>query len=160
DPDHLVRVMATSPSYLRTAEDGAVRNLRDWGLSLARRFRALKLWFVLRDEGTAGIAARVRRDLEHARWLAAQVDAAAAAGWQRLAPVPLQTVCLHPAPAHLPPEAWDAHNLALARRVNASGRAFVTAAVVGGVQLIRVSIGAAATTRADVAAVWALLQEL
>ena len=70
DPEHLVRVMSTDPSYLRTAQDGQVRNLRDWGIPLGRRFRALKLWFLLRSEGVEGLQARVRRDVGNAAWLA------------------------------------------------------------------------------------------
>ena len=54
DPEHLIRVMSTSPSYLRTAADDQVKNLRDWGLPLGRRFRALKLWFLIREQGVAG----------------------------------------------------------------------------------------------------------
>ncbi len=76
DPEHLVRVMSTDPSYLRTAQDGRVRNLRDWGIPLGRRFRALKLWFLLRDSGVEGLQARIRRDVANAAWLAAEVDAA------------------------------------------------------------------------------------
>jgi aromatic-L-amino-acid/L-tryptophan decarboxylase len=81
DPGHLVRVMSTNPSYLQTTVDGQVRNYRDWGIPLGRRFRALKLWFLLREQGVAGLQARVRRDLANAQWLAQQVDAAP--GWQR-----------------------------------------------------------------------------
>jgi aromatic-L-amino-acid decarboxylase len=158
DPQHLVRVMSTNPSYLRTVHDAEVRNLRDWGIPLGRRFRALKAWFHLVDVGVEGIQARIRRDLENARWLAAQVDAAP--GWERLAPVPLQTVCLR----HLPDGARDeerlaAHNLEIAARVNRSGKAYVTPSVLKGKQMIRVSVGADATEREHVAAVWALLQE-
>ena len=76
DPAHLVRVMSTDPSYLRTAQDGQVRNLRDWGIPLGRRFRALKLWFLIREHGVEGLQARVRRDLGNAAWLTEQVDAA------------------------------------------------------------------------------------
>ena len=86
DPEHLIRVMSTDPSYLRTAQDGLVRNLRDWGIPLGRRFRALKLWFLLREYGVSGLQGRVRRDLANAVWLAEQIDAAP--GWERLAPVP------------------------------------------------------------------------
>ena len=66
DPEHLMRVMSTDPSYLRTAQDGRVRNLRDWGIPLGRRFRALKLWFLIREYGVEGLQARVRRDLANA----------------------------------------------------------------------------------------------
>ena len=99
DPQHLIRVMSTNPSYLRTAQDGAVKNYRDWHIPLGRRFRALKCWFQLLDVGVDGIQARIRRDLANAQWLREQVDAAAE--WERLAPVPLQTVCLRHVPTAL-----------------------------------------------------------
>jgi aromatic-L-amino-acid decarboxylase len=158
DPQHLIRVMGTDPSYLRTAQDGAVSNFRDWQIPLGRRFRALKLWFLIVSQGVEGLRARLRRDLGHARWLAEQVDAAP--DWERLAPVPLQTVCLRHHPAGVDDEAALArHNLALAARINAGGAAYLTPAVVGGVQLLRVSIGAQATERGDVEALWRLLRE-
>jgi aromatic-L-amino-acid decarboxylase len=158
DPQHLVRVMSTNPSYLRTAHDGAVNNLRDWGIPLGRRFRALKAWFHLVDEGVAGMQARIRRDLANAQWLKEQVDATP--GWERLAPVPLQTICLRHVPTGEKDEARLAeHNLAIARKVNEGGRAYVTPSVLKGKQIIRVSIGAATTERADVELVWELLQE-
>jgi aromatic-L-amino-acid decarboxylase len=156
DPAQLVRAMSIQPSYLRTAVDGQVTNFRDWGVPLGRRFRALKLWFLLRDEGVEGLQARLRRDLDHAAWLAAEVDASP--GWERLAPVPLQTVCLRHRIEGAGEEALAAHNLAIAARVNREGRAYVTPAMLGGKQAIRVSIGAMATERADVEAVWAELR--
>jgi aromatic-L-amino-acid decarboxylase len=158
DPDHLVRVMSTNPSYLRTLQDGEVKNYRDWHIPLGRRFRALKLWFYLLDVGVEGLQARLRRDLENARWLAAQVDASA--GWERLAPVPLQTVCLRHVPASLRGDelALTRHNLALARRVNESGTAYLTPSLLKGRQMIRVSIGAETTERRHVEAAWAALQ--
>jgi aromatic-L-amino-acid decarboxylase len=151
DPRTLVRVMSTNPSYLQTAADEKVRNLRDWGLQLGRRFRALKLWFLFREQGLEGLRQRLRRDLENAQWLAAQVDATP--GWERVAPVKLQTVCIR----HQHPDE-RAHNLGIADRVNRSGRAYVTPSALKGRQMIRVSIGAEATTHAEVAALWSLLQ--
>ena len=62
DPQHLVRVMSTNPSYLQSDVDNRVKNLRDWGIPLGRRFRALKLWCLIREQGVAGLAARLRRD--------------------------------------------------------------------------------------------------
>ena len=158
DPQHLVRVMSTNPSYLRTAQDGEVKNFRDWHIQLGRRFRALKLWFFLLDVGVEGLRARLRRDLENARWLAAQIDATP--GWQRTAPVHLQTVCLRHEPAALVGDeaALAAHNLALAARVNTSGKAYLTPSMLKGQQILRVSIGAEGTERRHVEALWALLR--
>jgi aromatic-L-amino-acid decarboxylase len=159
DPQHLIRVMSTNPSYLRTAQDGAVKNYRDWQIPLGRRFRALKCWFQLLDVGVDGIQARIRRDLANAQWLRAQVDAAAE--WERLAPVPLQTVCLRQIPRALAADepALTRHNLEIARRINESGAAYLTPALLKGRQMIRVSIGAEPTERRHVEALWSALQE-
>ncbi len=159
DPEHLVRVMSTNPSYLRTAQDGAVRNLRDWGIPLGRRFRALKLWFLIREHGVEGLQDRIRRDIANADWLRRQVDASA--HWERLAPVPFQTVCLRHAPPALAgnERALRDHNLALVERVNQAGRCYLTPAVLKGTQMIRVSIGAQATKRDHVAALWRELND-
>ncbi len=156
DAVHLVRVMSTNPSYLRTSVDGEVRNFRDWGIPLGRRFRALKLWFLLREQGASGLRARLRRDLENAAWLTQQVDAAA--GWERMAPVPFQTVCVRHVPAGLGAAEVDAHNRGWAQRVNESGQAYLTPSVLKGKQMVRVSIGAEATERADVEALWQQMQ--
>jgi aromatic-L-amino-acid decarboxylase len=86
DSEHLVRVMSTNPSYLQTAADGRVKNYRDWGIPLGRRFRALKLWFLIREQGVQKLQARLRRDMANAQWLAEQVRATP--GWRVLAPVP------------------------------------------------------------------------
>src|SRR5918995_969268 len=99
DPEHLVRVMSTNPSYLQSAADGRVRNFRDWGLPLGRRFRALKLWFLIREQGVEQLQARLRRDIENAKWLADAV--AKTPNWTVLAPVALQTVCVRHEPPNL-----------------------------------------------------------
>jgi aromatic-L-amino-acid decarboxylase len=160
NPEHLVRVMSTNPSYLRTAQDGRVRNLRDWGIPLGRRFRALKLWFLLREYGVQGLQERIRRDVANAQWLAEQIDAAP--DWQRLAPVPLQTDCLRHTQAPLAGDetALDAHNLDLVARVNRAGHSYLTSSLLKSRQMIRVSIGAQATEREHVQRVWRELQEM
>lgn len=152
DAQHLVRVMSTNPSYLRTAADATVRNFRDWGIPLGRRFRALKLWFLIREQGVQGLRTRLRRDLEHARWFAAQVDGAP--GWHRLAPVPFQTVCVRHAPPGLTGEALDTHTVAWVRRINESGRAYLTPAMLGDRWMVRVSFGVEATEHEHVVALW------
>jgi aromatic-L-amino-acid decarboxylase len=156
DPEHLVRVLSTNPSYLQSAADGRVKNLRDWGIPLGRRFRALKLWCLLRAEGAGALRARLRRDLENARWLAEQVRATP--HWRVLAPVPLQTVCVRHEPPGLEGEALDRHTLAWAERVNRSGAAYLTPATLDGRWMVRVSIGAEATEREHVEALWQLLR--
>lgn len=157
DAQTLTRVMSTSPSYLHTAHDGQVRNFRDWQIPLSRRFRALRLWFYLVDVGVAGLQARLRRDLANAAWLKERVDAAP--DWERMAEVPLQTVCLRHHPPHLLHEAELArHNLAIAQRINHSGCAYLTPAVLKGQQILRISIGAEGCERRHVSALWESLQ--
>lgn len=156
DAQHLVRVMSTHPSYLRTAADAKVRNFRDWGIPLGRRFRALKLWLLIREQGVQGLQKRLRRDLEHARWLAAQVDGAP--DWQRLAPVPIQTVCVRHVPPGLTGESLDAHTLAWVRRINESGRAYLTPAMLGNQWMVRVSFGVESTEHEHVAALWSQMR--
>jgi len=157
DVEHLVRVMSTNPSYLRTPADAQTINLRDWNIPLGRRFRALKLWTLIRAEGVAGLQARLRRDLANAQWLAAQVDATPP--WERVAPVPLQTVCVRHHPPGLEGEALDRHTLEWMERVNESGAAFLHAAVLAGRWTVRVSIGTETTERTHVAALWRRMQE-
>ncbi|HEX7281150.1 MAG TPA: pyridoxal-dependent decarboxylase [Vicinamibacterales bacterium] len=158
DPEHLVRVMSTNPSYLQTAADGRVKNYRDWGLPLGRRFRALKLWFVIREQGVEQLQARLRRDLENARWLTGEI--AGTAGWKVLAPVALQTLCVRHEPTGLDAEALDTHTLQWAAKLNMSGEAYVTPALLDGQWMVRISIGAELTERAHVAQVWELMQRV
>jgi len=151
-----VRVLSTNPSYLQTAVDGRVKNYRDWGIPLGRRFRALKLWCLIREQGVNGLRARLRRDLENAQWLAAEV--AAADDWRVLAPVPLQTVCVRHEPPGLSGEGLDRHTLSWCEAINRSGEAWLTPAVLDGRWLVRVSIGALGTTRAHVEGLWAAMR--
>src|SRR5205809_7106544 len=127
DAEHLVRVMSTNPSYLQSAADGRVKNFRDWGLPLGRRFRALKLWFLIREQGVSGLQARLRRDLANAQWLDVQMRAAA--NWRVLAPVPLQTLCVRHEPVGLEEDALDRHTPGWVQRVNRSGAAYLTPAM-------------------------------
>jgi aromatic-L-amino-acid/L-tryptophan decarboxylase len=158
DPETLVRVMSTSPSYLRTSADTQVRNLRDWGIPLGRRFRALKLWCLIREQGVASLQSRLRRDLDNARWLAAQVRATPP--WRVVAPVHLQTVCVRHEPLGLEGDALDRHTLAWADRLNRSGRAYVTPAVIKGGWMVRVSVGTLTTERSHVEALWRDMREV
>jgi aromatic-L-amino-acid decarboxylase len=162
DADFLQRVMSTNPAYLRSSADGKVTQYRDWGIPLGRRFRALKLWFHLRLDGVDAIRDRLRRDLDNARWFSEQVQAAP--GWEVLAPVELQTVCIRHVPRNdrgepLSGEALDAHTLAWVDRVNTSGKAFMSASVLDGRWMVRVSIGVETTTREHVERLWQLVRD-
>ncbi len=161
DPQHLMRVMSTNPSFLQSSVDGEVKNLREWGIPLGRRFRALKLWFIIREQGVSGLQKRLRRDIANARHLAERV--AATPGWRVVAPVNLQTVCVrhHPAAPDGSPlsgEALDKHTTQWVEAVNRSGAAYLTPAILDGRWMARVSVGALATEAADVEAVWAAMR--
>jgi aromatic-L-amino-acid decarboxylase len=158
DPEHLIRVMSTNPSFLQSSADGRVKNLRDWGIPLGRRFRALKLWFIVREQGVEALRARLRRDIANAQWLAGEV--ASAPHWRVLAPVHLQTVCMRHEPPGLEGEALDTHTKKWAEAVNRSGRAYLTPAMINGRWMVRVSIGAIATERENVAALWQVMREM
>ncbi len=156
DPQHLVRVMSTNPSYLQSAVDSKVKNLRDWGIPLGRRFRALKLWCLIREQGVEKLQTRLRRDLANAQWFAEQVNATP--NWHVLAPVPLQTICIRHEPPGLEGEDLDKHTQAWVERVNNSGGAYLTPATLNGRWMVRVSIGSILTESQHVEALWKLIQ--
>ncbi|HEX7068255.1 MAG TPA: pyridoxal-dependent decarboxylase [Candidatus Limnocylindria bacterium] len=150
-PQHLVNVMGSDSRHLGHAVPQP-KSFRDWGIQTTRQHRALKLWFLIREQGVVGLQARIRRDLAHARWLAAQIDAAP--DWRQLAPCPLQTVCARHEPPGLTGHALDAHTLAWIRRINISGSAYLTPVRLQGRWAARVAFGGEATERHHVAALW------
>jgi aromatic-L-amino-acid decarboxylase len=156
DEQHLLRVMSTHPSYLRSSVDAHVRNLRDTGIPLGRRFRALKLWFVIREQGVSGLQERLRRDLRNAQIFAERV--ATTPGWRVVVPVQLQTICIRHEPNGLQGEALDDYTRAWADSINGSGEAYVTPAIIRERWAVRVSIGALPTEEADVEAMWEIVQ--
>lgn len=157
DVQHLVRVMSTNPSYLQTTADGQVKNYRDWGLPLGRRFRALKLWLLIREQGICGLQNRLRRDLRNAQWLADQI--AGTASWRVLAPVKLQTICVRHEPETLSGEELDRHTLRWVNSLNQSGTTYLTPAILEGRWMVRVSIGAENTERHHVEALWQAMRK-
>jgi aromatic-L-amino-acid decarboxylase len=157
DVQHLVRVMSTNPSYLRSTVDDEVKQYRDWGIPLGRRFRALKLWYHLSIDGIDSIRARLRRDLDNAQWFAEQV--AQTEDWHVLAPIKLQTVCIRHQPPGLEGGALDKHTLAWVNAINQSGAAFMSPSKLDDRWMVRVSIGVEATTREHIAKLWVMLQQ-
>ncbi len=157
DPDHLQQAMAIHPEYLRTTRDSEVVNYMDWGVQLGRRFRALKLWFVLRSYGARRLREIVAGHLELAREFAGWVDAAP--DWERLAPVPLNTVCFRWRPAGITdPATLDDRNAALMAHVNREGTIYLTHTRLDDVTTLRLAIGQRATQREHVQQAWDALR--
>lgn len=152
--DLLKRAFSLVPEYLRTPEQEKVRSGSDYGIQLGRRFRALKLWMVMRYFGHEGLAARIREHCRLARLFASWVEESP--DWELLAPVPLALVCFR---ACQEAEDLDALNEAIMRGVNASGRALLSHTRLNDKLTLRLSIGNIRTTEAHVRQVWELLNE-
>jgi aromatic-L-amino-acid/L-tryptophan decarboxylase len=155
--DLLKRAFSLVPEYLRTPEQEKVRSGSDYGIQLGRRFRALKLWMVMRYFGHEGLAARIREHCRLARLFASLVDESP--DWDLMAPVPLALVCFRAKPAGVPEEKLDALNESIMHRVNASGRALLSHTRLNDKLTLRLSIGNIRTTEQHVRQVWRLLNE-
>ena len=147
------------PEYLRTTEAGEVKNLMDTGIQLGRRFRALKLWMILRHFGAEGLRARLAEHMRLARLFAGWVDADK--DFERLAPVPFSVVCFRAKP---PGREWseadlERLNAAILDRVNASGEIFISHTKLDGRYVLRLAIGHIRTTEAHVRRAWELIRE-
>lgn len=150
-PEVLREAFSLVPSYLRTDQDDRAVNLMDYGVPLGRRFRALKLWFVMRWFGRRKIEQILRSHIEWARELAASI--AADERFEICAPTPLSLVCFRL-------KGSDEANRRLVEEINRSGFAFLAGNVLGGRFMLRLAIGHVRTTREDVQAVWSRLQAL
>ncbi|MFV2020739.1 pyridoxal-dependent decarboxylase [Micromonospora sp. LOL_023] len=165
DRAELVEALTVMPEYLRNAvtDSGAVIDYRDWQVPLGRRFRALKLWFVLRSYGVQGLRTHVRSGVAHAAWFAGQVRADDR--FEVVMPGPFSLVCfrLRDQPGQVDTargqELMDQVNEALLDRINASGQVFLTHTRVAGRFTLRLAVGAPRTERRHVAAAWDLITE-
>ncbi|RMG44907.1 MAG: amino acid decarboxylase [Acidobacteria bacterium] len=155
-PEAFRSAFSLVPEYLRTSAGEEVRNYHEYGVQLGRRFRALKLWFVIRYFGASGMAARIREHVRLARLFASWIDGAP--DWERLAPVPLATVCFRHRPPGLDAEALDAHNERLLERVNETGGVFLSHTRLAGRFTIRVSVGNPRTELRHLERCWELLR--
>jgi len=147
DRAELIETLTIVPEYLKNqaTASGAVFDYRDWQVSLGRRFRALKLWFVIRSFGVGGIRHHVRAGIDLAQELAGWV--ASDPDFDLAAPHPFGLVCFR----H---RGGDRVNQEIVERINASGQAYLTHTVLDGAYTIRVAIGTPTTTRDHVAALW------
>jgi aromatic-L-amino-acid/L-tryptophan decarboxylase len=138
------------PEYLKTAEASDVKNLMDTGIQLGRRFRALKLWMVLRHFGAEGIRARLAEHIRLAQLLAGWIDESD--DFERTAPAPFSVVCFRA-------RSTDEFNEALLNRINASGEFFLSHTRLNGRYTLRVAIGNLHTEEHHVARVWAMIRQ-
>ena len=148
-PDVLKRAFSLVPEYLQTAGDPRAVNLMDYGVPLGRRFRALKLWFVLRSFGREGLAAIIREHVRLAQELALWVDADER--FERTAPSPFSVVCFRF-------KGSDEENRRIQEQVNATGEIFISGTVLKGRFTLRLAIGNQATTEATVRRAWDLIR--
>lgn len=147
-PDILRRAFSLVPEYLHTQDDPRACNLMDYGVPLGHRFRALKLWYVLRYFGRERIQAVLRSHIQWARQLAALVDAHP--DFERVAPVPFSVVCFRY-------KGSDEENKRILEQINATGRMFLSHTVLNGRVVIRLAIGNLATQWEDVLEAWEAL---
>jgi aromatic-L-amino-acid/L-tryptophan decarboxylase len=155
--EFLRSTFSLTPEYLQTPEGEEVTQLMDYGLALGRRFRSLKLWFVIRYFGVEGIQARVRRHIELARDFGGWVDEDAR--WLRVAPVPFSTVVFRFAPPDVMGKDADELNRSIMDDVNDRGDVFLSHTRVGERFCLRVSVGHLRTERVHMERCWAQLQE-
>lgn len=161
--DLLRRAFSLVPEYLRTPEQEKVRSGSDYGVQLGRRFRALKLWMVIRYFGHEGLAARIREHCRLARLFASWIEESP--DWELLAPVPLGLVCFRACPKREGESEsererrLDTLNEAIMHGVNATGKALLSHTKLNEQLTLRLSIGNIRTTEQHVRQVWQLLNE-
>ncbi|RMG36569.1 MAG: aminotransferase class I/II-fold pyridoxal phosphate-dependent enzyme, partial [Methanobacteriota archaeon] len=158
DKAALIRTFEITPEYLKTSADSQVNNYRDWGIQLGRRFRALKLWFVLRSYGIEGLQQKLRHHLhladQFARWVEAHPD------YELLAPHPLSLICfrLNPSGSSLSETELDHLNAELLKRCNETGKMYITHTRLNDKYTLRMVIGQTYVEERHVEEAWKIIQ--
>jgi aromatic-L-amino-acid decarboxylase len=161
--DVLKQAFSLTPEYLRTPEAGAVRNLMDTGVQLGRRFRALKLWMILRYFGAEGIRARLEEHIRLAHLFAGWIDGSE--NFERLAPVPFSVVCFRAHPRARPGDGeWseaqlESLNQRLLDAMNATGEVFLSHTKLDGRFVLRLAVGNLRTEERHVSRAWEIARE-
>ncbi len=156
DKEALIRTFEILPEYLKTKEDEQVNNYRDWGIQLGRRFRALKLWFVLRSFGLEGLRERIRFHIELGQYFADKVKASDE--FEILAPVPINNVCFRYKPKKVDgPEALNQLNITLLENLNMTGKVYLSHTKLNDVYTIRMCVGQTEVEKRHVDAAWDLI---
>jgi aromatic-L-amino-acid decarboxylase len=153
DRHALVNTFSILPEYLKTAEDKLVNNYRDWGVPLGRRFRALKLWFVIRTYGISGMQQKIRNHIAFGQWLKEEI--LRTPGVELMAPVPFNLVCFRFHPEGLDDDtSLDNYNEKILQKINRSGKIFLTPTRLGGKYVIRFVAGQTHTSAEHVRTGW------
>ncbi len=153
DPSILVRTFEILPEYLKTREADRVNNYRDWGIPLGRRFRALKLWFVIRMYGVAGLREMIRNHIKWVHELVEEINGNP--DFKIMAPVPLNLICFRFHPKGVDdPEQLDSLNAQLLEKLNDSGKIYLTHTRLGGKYALRFVASQTQVTRDDIFRAW------
>ncbi|MBK6962433.1 MAG: aminotransferase class V-fold PLP-dependent enzyme [Bacteroidales bacterium] len=159
DPEMLIRTFEILPEYLKTKTRGQVNDYRDWGVALGRRFRALKLWFVIRSFGVEEIRNKVRKHIELAQWVAGEIEKSA--DFELLAPVPFSLVCFRYRPAGIDgPDDLNLINERLLNKLNTSGLVYLTHTKLNGKYTLRMVIAQTNTEAIHVEKTWKLIRDM
>ena len=153
DLDDLKKAFSLVPEYLKTDDSAGVKNGMDYGIQLGRRFRSLKLWFVMRYFGRSGLIGRIREHCRLARLFASWVEASP--NWEVAAPVPFALVCFRAKADNI--EAANALNEEIMRRVNSSGKAYISHTKLNGRITLRLSVGSVHVEERHITKVWNIL---
>jgi len=154
DLDDLKKAFSLVPEYLKTDDAERVKNGMDYGIQLGRRFRSLKLWFVMRYFGRSGLIARIREHCRLARTFAARVEESP--NWEVAAPVPFALVCFRAKAGDI--DAANALNEEIMRIVNSSGKAYISHTKLNGRITLRLSVGSVHVEERHIEKVWQLLE--
>ena len=156
-PDVLKRAFSLVPEYLKTAEDSSVENLMDYGIQLGRRFRALKLWFIIRYFGVNGIIERLREHIHLGQMFASWIDKHP--DFERMAPTPFSTICFRAHPTRMNDEGMiEWLNEQLLQKINETGKLFISHTKLNEKFVLRVSISGLRTEERHVIDAWKLIQ--
>jgi aromatic-L-amino-acid decarboxylase len=150
DLDTLKQAFSLVPEYLKTSDESTVKNGMDYGIQLGRRFRALKLWFVIRYFGREGLIARIRDHCRLAKLFASRVEASP--DFELLAPVPFALVCFRAIPKDA--EDIDALNERIMNEINASGEAYLSHTKLNGKFTLRLSVGSIRVEERHIEKIW------
>jgi len=155
-PEILKKAFSLTPEYLKTDQDDEVENLMDYGIQLGRRFRSLKLWFVIRYFGVEGLASRIKDHINLAKEFAGWIDEEK--DFERLAPVHFSTVCFRYNPKDKSEEELNILNELLLEKINASGKIFLSHTKIDGKFVIRLTIGSIRHERRHIVEAWELIK--